>query len=218
MTTYLPCCGTCYRFIQNLLFDFLLDVSLNNTGGSITVSHCPDSCAFDKTTLSGDHWLRANTKKYTSTRGAEVHTAASQILATQTPPTSATDSKRNSTHPEIRGPTRLPNEEQSTTHPPPPYRRHGTGICQTTQSPDLLRRRPTRFVPPPLLANANTPQIPTDTATDLQPLAPPYYSRTGTKTSTSPGSKKPVVVIVHQPSGPVKEPGSERPGYGGYYH
>ncbi|KAK0262541.1 hypothetical protein LTR29_002635 [Friedmanniomyces endolithicus] len=53
---------------------------------------------------------------------------------------------------------------------------------------------------------------------DLQPLAPPYYSRTGTKTSTSPGSKKPVVVIVHQPSGPVKEPGSERPGYGGYYH
>ncbi|TKA79133.1 hypothetical protein B0A55_02411 [Friedmanniomyces simplex] len=38
------------------------------------------------------------------------------------------------------------------------------------------------------------------------------YTRTGTKHS------KPVVVVVHQPSGPVKEEGTERPGYGGYYY
>ncbi|KAK1814983.1 hypothetical protein LTR12_010596 [Friedmanniomyces endolithicus] len=52
---------------------------------------------------------------------------------------------------------------------------------------------------------------------DLHPSPTPYYSRPGTKAPKG-DCTKPVVVVVHQPSGPVKEVGTERPGYGGYYH
>ncbi|KAK0252638.1 hypothetical protein B0A54_13820 [Friedmanniomyces endolithicus] len=53
---------------------------------------------------------------------------------------------------------------------------------------------------------------------DPQPLPTPYYSRPGTKAPKGDSTKPVVVVVVHQPSGPVKEVGTERPGYGGYYH
>ncbi len=70
----------------------------------------------------------------------------------------------------------------------------------------------------PLPYPANPPQILTDTPTDLQPLPTPYYSRLSTKAPKGDSTKPVVVVVVHQPSGPVREAGTERPGYGGYYH
>ncbi|KAK0944998.1 hypothetical protein LTR48_007152 [Friedmanniomyces endolithicus] len=53
---------------------------------------------------------------------------------------------------------------------------------------------------------------------DLHPSPTPYYSRPSTKVPKGDSTKPVVVVVVHQPSGPVREAGTERPGYGGYYH